>query len=88
MKNRAILSRENAKGNIRKLVEVPFVQQKTKKDLGKIAMKDLETGKVVKEFESIEQAVTDGFNLPNIVGAIKGNKKYKGYLWSAENELT
>jgi hypothetical protein len=85
MNRRAILARIKAKLGL--VTPVPVKAKADKKDLGKIAMKDLKTGEVVKEFENIEQAVAEGFNLPNIVGAIKGNKKYKGHFWTAENEL-
>jgi hypothetical protein len=85
MNRRAILSRIKAKLGHYPLETVQVRPKTEKKDLGKIAMKDLNTGEVVKEFDNIEQAVAEGFNLPNIVGAIKGNKKYKGYFWTAEN---
>ena len=85
MNRRAILSRIKAKLGFYPLENVQEKPKTEKKDLGKIVMKDLNTGEVVKEFENIDQAVAEGFNLPNIVGAIKGNKKYKGYFWTAEN---
>jgi hypothetical protein len=86
MKNFAILSREKARQTMGILVTPP--KHKHREGLGKITMKDPKTGKVVKEFDSIEQATAEGFNMPNLVGAIKGNKKFKGHLWSSENELT
>jgi hypothetical protein len=85
MNLRAILMRKNAKQGLVPSASVHATAKADKKDLGKIAMKDLNTGEVVKEFENIEQAVAEGFNLPNIVGAIKGNKKYKDHFWTAEN---
>ena len=85
MNLRAILLRKNAKAGNDPLDTIQQKSKADKKDLGKIAMRDLNTGEVVKEFDNIDQAVAEGFNLPNIVGAIKGNKKYKGYFWTAEN---
>lgn len=81
--NRAILARINAKK-----AQVADVAEKLpeKKIAVKIAMRDPETNEVVEEFESIEQAVEKGFNLPNLVGAIKNGNKYKGHLWTAENQ--
>jgi hypothetical protein len=92
--NRAMYARAKAKGLLGTPVEkVPEpkvvdkkITDKKKLDLGKIAMKDL-TGKLEKKFDNIEQAVAEGFNLPNIVGAIKGKKKYKGHLWTAEKKV-
>lgn len=86
MTNFAILARIKAK----QLQAQPIVEpkQKHKEDLGKIAMNDPETNETVKEFESIEQAVEEGFSMPQVVKAIKHGNKYKGHLWSAENELT
>jgi hypothetical protein len=86
MERRAILARMRAKIGL--APPVPVTHKADKKSLGKIAMLDLQTGSVVKEFDNIEQAVAEGFNLPNIVGAIKGNKKYKGHFWTAENEVS
>jgi hypothetical protein len=86
MKKRALLAREKAKSGIEPIPE------KAKEDLkvgfGKISLLDPDTKEVVKVFDSIEQAVAEGFNKPNIVGAIKGERKYKGHLWTSENELT
>jgi hypothetical protein len=85
MNLRAILLRKNAESGKHTLNAIQEKPKAEKKDLGKIAMKDLNTGEVVKEFDNIDQAVAEGFNLPNIVGAIKGNKKYKDHFWTAEN---
>ena len=85
MNLRAILLRKNAKAGNDPLDTIQQKSKADKKDLGKIAMRDLNTGEVVKEFDNIDQAVAEGFNLPNIVGAIKGNKKYKDHFWTAEN---
>jgi hypothetical protein len=86
MNRRAILARIKARHGL--ATPVPVEAKTVKKDLGKIAMKDLDSGLVVKEFANIDEAVAEGYNKPNIVGAIKGNKKYKGHFWTAENELT
>lgn len=77
--NRAILSRIMAKQKLAASVS-EAKKPSTKHAFGKIAMLDPYSKEVVEEFESIEQAVEKGFNLPNIVGAIKGNSKYKGHL--------
>lgn len=79
MINFAILSRIKA----RKLQAEPeVVLEKKKVDLGKIAMKDPDTDEVVKVFESIDEAIAEGFSKPNLVGAIKKGSKYKGHLWT------
>lgn len=85
MTNFAILARIKARQELASQKVISVVQEKSQeeeKDLVKIAMKDPETGDVVKEFESIEQAIEEGFNRPNIVGAIKNGNKYKGHLWT------
>ena len=87
MSDRATLARIKAKALLGNPgVEIASVETSTKKDLGKITQKDIVTGKVVKEFENMEAAIAEGFHRPNIIGAIKGKKKYKGHFWTAENE--
>jgi len=48
----------------------------------KVQKKDVETGKVVETFDSVEAAVEAGYSLPNLKGAIKNGTKYKGHHWS------
>ena len=77
MINRGYLARMKAKGLIPEKVEevieeTPLV----------VVIKDPASGEFVKEFESVQAAVEEGFSKPHIVGAIKNGNKYKGYLWS------
>jgi hypothetical protein len=87
MKNRAILAREKAKqGTL-------IVPEKIKEDpkiveLGKLTTTDPNTKKVIEVFDSFEAAIEKGFSGANIKKALKGKTKYKGYLWTSENELT
>jgi hypothetical protein len=83
MKLRAILARMKAKQH-KPVVAVHHHRE----GLGKIAMKDPTTNEVTKEFESIEQAVGEGFSMPQIVKAISHGNKYKGSLWTSENEMS
>ena len=83
MTNFAILSRIKARQALAKQEFVPEVKTDEKTvDLVKIAMRDLETGIVVKEFGSIDEAIAEGFSKPNLVGALKNGNKYKGHLWT------
>lgn len=83
MNRRAILARIKAKQG-KPVIAVHHHRE----GLGKIAMKDPKTNEVTKEFESIEQAEGEGFSMPQIVKAISHGNKYKGSLWTSENELT
>jgi hypothetical protein len=78
MVNFAILSRIKA----RKLLAQPEAVPGNEKDaLVKIVMKDVKTGKV-REFESIDEAISEGFDKTNLVKALKNGSKYKGHLWT------
>lgn len=80
MVNRAILSRIKAKKLLAQ--QEVILAKKTDDDPIKIAMKDPSTGAVVKEFNSIDEAIAEGFNKANLAGALKNGNKYKGHLWT------
>jgi len=65
MKNRSILSRINAK------IEKPVKG---------IVQTNIETGEKF-TYASIDEALSDGFSKPNLLGALKKGTKYKGFLW-------
>lgn len=88
MRSRALLSRIKAMLSKDTVQPAVIAEPQKKADFGKVSMVEPESGNVVKVFESIESAIEDGFNLPNLVGAIKTGRKYKGHLWTSENELT
>ena len=79
MINWSILSRIKAKQKF-----VPAKSTKSGPDKSKIGivMKDPDSGKVVKEFESVEKAVEEGFSKPHLAGALKNGNKYKGHIWA------
>ena len=85
MKNRGILARQNAKskGINQKVIKKPKKVPQPKVAKG-ILLKDPESGDVVKEYESVEQAIKDGFNAANINIALKRGTKYKGHLWETK----
>lgn len=85
MIDRGYLKRIAARGiSLAKPVKADKLKESGEKPLleKKVVMKDPETLEVVKEFESVEKAVEDGFRAPNIAGAIKNGNKYKGHLWA------
>ena len=48
----------------------------------KIQKLDVESGAVLAEFASVDEAVEkEGLNLPNLKGALKNGNKYKGTHW-------
>jgi len=51
-------------------------------DLKPIVASDFETGDLVHEFETIKAAIEAGFNKPNLIGALKNGRKYKGLSWA------
>jgi hypothetical protein len=84
MTSRALLSRINAKAEpIKKVVvakkstSVPIGPKS-----GTLVQTDALTGKEIKKFKSIDEAVKKGFSKPNLVQAIKNGRKYKGSLWT------
>lgn len=77
MINWSILARIGAKKE-----PISLVGEKPGPDTKKIVMKDPESGKVVKEFESVEKAVEEGFSKPHLAGALKNGNKYKGHIWA------
>lgn len=82
MKNRAIIARIDAKKVVSQKQEK--VKEKKEPEAKKILMKSLETGEVVKTFDSLEDALNEGYHRPNLVGAINKGSKYKGHLWAEE----
>ena len=75
MKSRAIRSRENA----RKIIIQPEPVKKVQSNA--VVVIDPKDKGIVNYFKSIEDAVSEGYSSPNIIGAIKRKTKYKGYLW-------
>jgi len=84
MTSRGILSRIAAKAALAKKAKkakkapvAPKVEEpKT------ILMVDVESGKVLETFASVEEAVEkQELNRPNLLGALKNGNKYKGTHW-------
>lgn len=55
--------------------------QRNKYNNKPILQLNIQTGEIIKEFESAISAKSDGFNNTNIGQAIRHNKPYKGYYW-------
>ena len=76
MIQRGYLARLKAKGLLKK--------EETKKpavDDRKILMVDPVTKEVTKAYLTIDEAIEDGFKMPNMKGALKNGTKYKQSLW-------
>ncbi len=69
----------------RRLAKQPVKDEKkkeVKKEYTPIVQVDAESLEVIKEFESVDQAVEElELNQPNLVRALKNHTKYKGFLW-------
>jgi len=76
MSKRYLRARRNAKQPEKE------VKKEVKKEVTPIVQLDAESMGVIKEFESVDQAVEElGLNQPNLMRALKKQTKYKGFYW-------